>query len=251
MKILFALLLLIGSAQAQILAQILQQQRAQSQWDSVPVQHVINGSCSLSSHTCVVTLTQTIGTGNLIVAWAGYTHTTQTPTISALTGQTVTTCTACTATDGNNKGVISYSLSSVAQATSITVTLNGTSNFSSAWTAEVAEFHCTSCSSITLDAGATPASNRDQSASTTTPAGVTLAISGTSDAIIQANFSLGTVTASPNCMSAGSLSAGWVCDAPGGDGFGWLLNTSVVATPAWAQTNAKAALSAIAFTANP
>lgn len=199
------------------------------------VQHVSN-TCTAASATCNVAVSST-GTGNVIVIGMGIVDATE-QIVSVSGGGTYThPATACHGSDATGpKGLdCAYTLSSTSGTTTITVTR--TDATSHVWVCAATEYSFTS-GPVSVDTG-TP-QVRDQSTSVTTPAGVTLILAGTNDAIYQMIEG-----ATPTAVS-GTYSTNQ--NFSGNGGFASLINTATGSVPTWTQTSSRAALSAIAFT---
>jgi hypothetical protein len=115
------------------------------------VQHPHNVSCSGSSATCAITLTQNTGSGNLgIISFDATTSTTV--SISSISGAgSWTHCTNCSQKDSSNDQVdASYIYSTTGGVGSISVTL--TTAPGSSWGASYTEYSFTGSGGVTLDA---------------------------------------------------------------------------------------------------
>lgn len=202
------------------------------------------GSCSGASATCSVTMTST-GAGHLITAEAIYPGAGGSIT-SASCGGTLTHCPSCFVEEATN--LISedgaYILSSSSGTTSCSITL--TTNPGGSWKAEFQEWSFTG-SSISLDTGATPTNNRDQTTTSTSIAGPSLTLSGTSDVIVEMNNAAGTTNSISGGCSGGTgytLGTGLTSSKS----IAYCYNTADATAPTWTQaTAARAALGAMAF----
>ena len=145
-----------------------------------------SGTCSSTSNTCTIAVSST-GAGHAGVILAEN-ATGSSVTISSISGWTIPSgCHAFSSAVGSIN--CAYNLSLAGGVTSFTVTWSSsTPGFSRISFYE----YSTTGTGIVLDAGATPISSSTNSTSTT-PAGVTLAISGTSDVIVQAIATSGAV----------------------------------------------------------
>lgn len=199
------------------------------------VQHVLSGACGTTSNTCAVTVAST-GSGNVIVVGIGIGSTTQHITAVSAGGTFTIPPSACFSTDTAGKGTdCAYTLSSSSGVTSITVTRSNTS--SAAWRVGITELSFTS-GPVSVDTGSPQ--TRDQTVSTTTPAGVALTLAGSNDAVFQIINGV-----SPTNVSVPYNTAS---DFGSNAGFATNINTTDGTAPTWTQSNGHAALSAIAFT---
>ena len=197
-------------------------------------QFAVNTACTATSQTCDVTVSST-GSGHVLAA--GTVLNINDGGITAVSGGgTWALCPAsgCYQTDNNARTTdLAYCLSSTSGATTITVTRTTTT--SATWQAAVWELSFTG-SSASLDTFG----KRQQSTATTSPAGVTLTLTGSNDAIIQIIRTGGTT---PSAISAPyNLHAG-----SGGAGWAESINTVSGTAPTWTTGSGRAALSAIAF----
>lgn len=199
------------------------------------VQHKISSACSTVSSTCAVTVTST-GAGHVIVIGMGIQLNTD-QIVSVSGGGTYThPATACHGADSTVKGTdCAYTLSSTSGTTSITVTRTSTTAVN--WTVAATELSFTS-GPVSVDTG-TPGV-RDQTTTTTSPAGVTLTINGTNDAI----FQMITGTTLTAVTSPYSTAVDFLTNY----GFATSINSVSGVAPTWTQTSSRASLSAIAFT---
>jgi hypothetical protein len=198
------------------------------------VQHTSN-TCTTASQTCNIAVSST-GTGNVIVIGIGIASNAE-QIVSVSGGGTYThPATACHSADGTTRGAdCAYTLASTSGTTTITVTRTDATSFG--WNASATEYSFTS-GPVSLDTG-TP-QVRDQTTTVTGPAGVTLTLSGTNDAIYQMiEGTAPTAVTSPYSTNQ-NFSANL--------GAASSINTVSGTAPTWTQTSAKAALSAIAFT---
>lgn len=199
------------------------------------VQHTSIG-CTSGSSTCNITVSST-GSGNVIVIGIGIVDAVE-QIVSVSGGGTYThPATGCHGVDatGPKGSDCAYTLSSTSGTTTITVTRTDATTH--AWVAGATEYSFTS-GPVSVDTG-TP-QVRDQSSAVTSPAGVTLTLAGSNDAIYQMIEGT-TVTAisSPYSTNQNFTANG---------GFASAINTVSGTAPTWTQSSSKAALSAIAFT---
>lgn len=202
------------------------------------VQHKKSTACTTSSATCSVTMTST-GTGNVIVIGFTLVGDINEQIVSVSGGGSYTHPAGCHATDsaGTFSSDCAYTLASTSGTTSITVTRTDATTFG--WTVAATELSFTA-GPVSVDTG-TP-QVRDQSTNTTTPAGVTLTLAGSNDAIYQIIKGTGTVSAATSPYDVNN-------DFLTSSGFATAINTVSGTAPTWTQSsNGKAALSAIAFT---
>ena len=208
------------------------------------VQDKVTGSCSGASAICTVTLTST-GSGHLITAEAMYPGAGGSIT-SASCGGTLTHCPSCFVEEATS--LISedgaYILSSSSGTTSCTITL--TSNPGGGWKAEFQEWSFTA-SSISLDTGATPTNNRDQTTTSTSIVGPSLTLSANNHVIIEMNNAANTSNSISGGCAGGSgytLGAG----VTSSKSMAYCYNSTDATAPTWAQASAgRAALGAMAF----
>jgi len=198
------------------------------------VQHVFSSACNVSSATCNVTVAST-GTGHLILIGMSISNA---DFITSVSGAgTYTVPGGCEGADSTTSSTsCAYNLSSTSGVTTITVTR--TSTTTGTWRCEVLELSSTATPFVLDVVG-----NRDQSTNTTTPAGVTLTLSGSNDVILQtAQSSTGQTSISINApYTIETCGANRMC-------FAWSLNTTSGTAPTWTMASSgHAALGAIAI----
>lgn len=198
------------------------------------VQHKISTACSTVGTTCAVTVTST-GSGHVIVIGMGVLDNTD-QIVSVSGGGTYTHPATCHAVDLLVKGTdCAYTLSSTSGTTSITVTRTAASGNN--WTVAATELSFTN-GPVSVDTGSP--GTRDQTTTVTNPAGVTLTLAGSNDAIYQIITGTSpTAISSPYNTNSDFLS---------GEGFATAINTVSGTAPTWTQSSSRACLSAIAFT---
>lgn len=204
------------------------------------VQHaLLSSNCTATSNTCALTVSST-GSGHLIIVGMGIGAVGEYITGISDGGSTYVVNSgnlagnACAGQDagapyGSDCG---YTLSSASGETTITVTRTDATSY--LWRISATEYSFTA-SSIAFDV----VGNRDQSTNTTSPAGVTLSLTGSNDAIYQLDS-----TGSPSAISALYT----VSDFAAHLGAASCYSSCTGTAPTWTQLTNHAALSAIAFT---
>lgn len=198
------------------------------------VQHKISGACTASSSTCAVTVTST-GTGNVIVIGMAIASNVE-AIVSVSGGGTYSHPAGCNGTSGSTFGTdCAYTLASTSGTTSITVTRTDATTHT--WRVAATELSFTS-GPVSVDSGSPQ--TRTQTTAVTNPAGVTLTLTGSNDAIYQMILST-----TPSAITSPYSTN---VDFSGPGGFAVSINTVSGTAPTWTTASSAAALSAIAFT---
>ena len=193
------------------------------------VQHPNNGACGTGS-TCTITLTQAIGTGNLL-----YVQTTQ----SGSTARTISSINnggswvfpaSCQQASSNGSVACGYVLSSTGGSTTALITLSGT--VSGGWEAFFVEV-----SSSTRSVALEPAAAGEATSTCANCASPNLTLSALNHALFAGMWLNGTITA---CT-------GWSCDIQNGDAVAWKLNTTSGTGVTWTNASAETDRSTIGF----
>ena len=196
------------------------------------VQHPKNTACTTSNTTCAVTMTQSTGSGNVLIAVMG--DNSSADTISSITSAactgTWTLCTTlgCHASDSTAAVAVdmAYCLNSASGQTSISITRTGGTT---GWTSAVFEYSFTAGNTVAIDTG----SGIDDSTSTTPQNGPALTLSGSNDLIVQ-TFRCGTT----KHVTAVSGTYTNPADFSSNQGWAGSINTSSGTAPSWTLSGA-------------
>jgi hypothetical protein len=232
MRVLLVTALLVASALAQL--RVIQNRSGEAPGGGTKVwslvQSPINATCG-NVTSCVVTLSSNTLSGSLLVA----VFTSGSPPISITSASgagTWTLCSGCASSDTTaGSSDIIYNLNSTSGVGSITLNFNTNCG---ACDVKIYEIAVTNGPAVLDTQG-----NRDQSTNATSIAGVTLTLTGTTDAILQGGIASGTFS--------GIDSSYTNSDFTNGNGRAILLNTASGTAPNWTSTSGRAALTAIAF----
>lgn len=176
-------------------------------------------TCSNATNTCNLTVTST-GTNHVILIGVHYVSSGGQLTISSVSGGGSYTAPAGCASYLASQiigAACAYTLASTSGATTITVNLSA--NVSNAWDIDAREYSTTSTAAFDVVGTSQPASSA-------TPAGVTLSLTGTNDVIFQLATTVNAVTAVNSPWSA-------TLETQNGNGYADSINTGSGTAPTW------------------